>query len=98
MALHSSGNGYKARTISQHFVRTGIASADAMAAVECPVGVKIGSKSVMEIAVSIISRYIEKRSGVIAGSVPHNHISDLATDGGQTEDGKRKIKAPLDTK
>ena len=56
------GSSRKARTISEHFVRTGIASADAMAAVECPVGVKIGSKSVMEIAVSIISRYIEKRS------------------------------------
>lgn len=56
------GSSRKARTISEHFLRRGIATEGEIAAVECPVGIKIGSKSVMEIAVSIMARYIEKRS------------------------------------
>lgn len=56
------GSARKARTITEHFIRRGIATPVEMAAIECPVGIKIGSKSVMEIAVSIMARYIEQRS------------------------------------
>ena len=56
------GSARKARTIAEHFVNKKIATAEEIARVACPVGIKIGSESVPEIAVSIMAQYIEKRA------------------------------------
>jgi xanthine dehydrogenase accessory factor len=56
------GSARKARTIAEHFVKNGLASAEEIARVACPVGVRIRSQSVMEIAVDILAQYIDKRA------------------------------------
>lgn len=56
------GSARKARTIAEHFVKQKIAPAEAVARVACPVGLKIKSQSVMEIAVAILAQYIEQRA------------------------------------
>ena len=59
------GSSRKARTISEHFIRKKIATAEEVARVACPVGIRIRSRSVMEIAVDILAQYIDKRSEVV---------------------------------
>jgi xanthine dehydrogenase accessory factor len=59
------GSSRKARTISEHFVKTKIATAEEVARVACPVGVKIRSQSVIEIAVDILAQYIDKRAELV---------------------------------
>lgn len=56
------GSARKARTIGEHFVKNKIATAEALARVACPVGIKIRSQSVMEIAVDILAQYIDQRA------------------------------------
>jgi len=56
------GSVRKARTISEHFIKEGIATPEEMARVACPVGIRIRSRSVMEIAVDIMAQYIDKRA------------------------------------
>lgn len=56
------GSSRKARTIFEHFVDEKIATAEQLQRVACPVGLKIGSASVMEIAVSIMAQFIQKRA------------------------------------
>jgi xanthine dehydrogenase accessory factor len=56
------GSTRKARTIADHFIKKGIATAPEVARVACPVGVRIRSQSVMEIAVDIMAQYIDKRA------------------------------------
>ena len=56
------GSARKARTITEHFVKTKIATPAQLARVACPVGIKIRSRSVMEIAVDIIAQYIDQRA------------------------------------
>ena len=60
------GSARKARTITEHFVKTKIATAEQVAKVACPVGIKIRSQSVMEIAVDIVAQYIDKRAELVA--------------------------------
>ena len=59
------GSSRKARTITEHFVRTKIATPEQMARVACPVGIKIRSQSVMEIAVDILAQFIDKRAELV---------------------------------
>jgi xanthine dehydrogenase accessory factor len=59
------GSARKARTISEHFVKRKIATADEMSRVACPVGIRIRSQSVMEIAVDILAQYIDKRAELL---------------------------------
>jgi xanthine dehydrogenase accessory factor len=59
------GSSRKARTITEHFIKKKIASAEQVARVACPVGIKIRSQSVMEIAVDIIAQYIDKRAELV---------------------------------
>ena len=61
------GSGRKARTIFEHFLEEKIASSEQLQRVACPVGIKIGSTSVMEIAVSIMAQFIEKRAQMTRG-------------------------------
>jgi xanthine dehydrogenase accessory factor len=61
------GSSRKARTIFEHFAEEKIATAEEMARVTCPVGIKIGSQSVPEIAVSIMAQFIEKRAELVGG-------------------------------
>jgi xanthine dehydrogenase accessory factor len=56
------GSARKARTIAEHFIQKTIATAGQVARVACPVGIKIRSQSVMEIAVAIMAQYIDKRA------------------------------------
>jgi xanthine dehydrogenase accessory factor len=56
------GSGRKARTIFEHFIEEKIATPEQLQRVACPVGIKIGSTSVMEIAVSIMAQFIDKRA------------------------------------
>ncbi len=59
------GSSRKARTIAEHFVKQKIATAAEVARVACPVGIKIRSQSVMEIAVDILAQYIDKRAELV---------------------------------
>lgn len=56
------GSARKARTIAEHFVRQKIATAEQVARVACPVGLRIKSQTVMEIAVDIMAQYIDLRA------------------------------------
>ncbi len=56
------GSARKARTIFEHFQEEKIATEAELARVACPVGIKINSQSVPEIAVSIMAQFIEKRA------------------------------------
>jgi xanthine dehydrogenase accessory factor len=60
------GSTRKARTIAEHFVKKQIATPEEVARVACPVGVKIRSQSVMEIAVDILAQYIDKRAELVS--------------------------------
>ena len=59
------GSARKARTIAEHFVKQKIATAEEVARVACPVGIKIQSQSVMEIAVAILAQYIDQRAKLV---------------------------------
>jgi xanthine dehydrogenase accessory factor len=56
------GSARKARTIFEHFTEEKLATPEQLGRVACPVGIKIRSKSVMEIAVSIMAQFIDKRA------------------------------------
>jgi xanthine dehydrogenase accessory factor len=56
------GSARKARIIFDHFVEERIATPDQIQHVACPVGIEINSKTVEEIAVSIVAQLIEKRA------------------------------------
>jgi xanthine dehydrogenase accessory factor len=59
------GSSRKARTIFDHFVEDRICSAEDLQRVACPVGIRIQSQTVTEIAVSIMAQYIEKRAELV---------------------------------
>jgi xanthine/CO dehydrogenase XdhC/CoxF family maturation factor len=63
--LGMMGSTRKARTIAEHFIAKKIATPEEMQRVACPVGVRIRSRSVMEIAVDILAQYIDKRAEAI---------------------------------
>lgn len=56
------GSARKARLIFDHFAREGLATAEELQRVSCPAGVKIRCQTVMEIAVSIMAQFIDKRA------------------------------------
>ncbi len=64
------GSKRKWRMISGKFQHAKIATAEELARVACPVGIKIESKSVPEIAVSIVAQLIDKRSEILSRSCP----------------------------
>ena len=59
------GSSRKARTIFEHFLEEKIATPEQLQRVACPVGIKIKSQSVPEIAVSIMAQFIEKRAEMV---------------------------------
>src|SRR6266481_3464305 len=59
------GSSRKARTIFEHFKEEKIATAEELQRVVCPVGIKIRSQSVPEIAVSIMAKFIDKRAELV---------------------------------
>ncbi len=59
------GSKRKWRMISEKFQHAKIATAEELARVACPVGIKIESKSVLEIAVSIVAQFIDKRAEIL---------------------------------
>jgi xanthine dehydrogenase accessory factor len=59
------GSARKWRTITEHFIQKKIATAEEMARVQCPVGIKIKSQTVPEIAVSIMAQFIEQRAEMV---------------------------------
>jgi xanthine dehydrogenase accessory factor len=61
------GSSRKARTIFEHFTEEKIATAEELRRVACPVGIKIRSQSVPEIAVSIMAQFIDKRAELVYG-------------------------------
>jgi len=58
------GSQRKARTIFEHFAQEKLATAEELQRVACPVGVGIRCQSVMEIAVSIMAQFIDKRAAL----------------------------------
>lgn len=60
------GSARKARIIIEHFLEEKIATPAQMNRVACPVGIKIKSQSVPEIAVSIMAQFIEKRAEFVS--------------------------------
>ncbi|PWU11492.1 MAG: hypothetical protein C5B50_23190 [Verrucomicrobia bacterium] len=61
------GSARKARMIFDHFVAEKIATREDLQRVACPVGIDIQSRTVPEIAVSILAQFIEKRARTAAG-------------------------------
>jgi xanthine dehydrogenase accessory factor len=61
------GSARKARTIFEHFTEEKLATPEALQRVACPVGIKIRSQSVQEIAVSIMAQFIDKRAELVYG-------------------------------
>jgi xanthine dehydrogenase accessory factor len=61
------GSSRKARTIFEHFKEEKIATAEELQRVVCPVGIRIRSQSVPEIAVSIMAQFIDKRVELVYG-------------------------------
>src|SRR5262245_16326761 len=59
------GSSRKARTIFEHFTEEKIATPEQLRRVVCPVGIRIRSQSVPEIAVSIMAQFIEKRAELV---------------------------------
>jgi xanthine dehydrogenase accessory factor len=59
------GSARKARTIFDHFREENLATAEELARVVCPVGIRIKSRSVQEIAVSIMAQFIERRATLV---------------------------------
>ncbi len=59
------GSARKARTIFEHFTEEKLATPAELQRVACPVGVKIRSQSVQEIAVSIMAQFIDKRAELV---------------------------------
>ncbi len=58
------GSARKARMISERFLDEKLATPEELARVACPVGIRIGSQTVPEIAVSIVAQLIEKRAAL----------------------------------
>ena len=56
------GSSRKARTIFDHFIEDRLATTKELNRVACPVGIKIRSQTVPEIAVSILAQFIDKRA------------------------------------
>jgi xanthine dehydrogenase accessory factor len=61
------GSARKARTIFEHFTEEKLATPEELGRVACPVGIKIRSQSVQEIAVSIMAQFIDKRAELVYG-------------------------------
>jgi xanthine dehydrogenase accessory factor len=59
------GSARKARTIFEHFTEEKLATPEELRHVACPVGVKIRSQTVQEIAVSIMAQFIDKRAELV---------------------------------
>src|SRR6266851_7855749 len=59
------GSARKARTIFDHFREEKIATPGQLQRVACPVGIRLKSHSVQEIAVSIMAQFIEKRAELV---------------------------------
>jgi len=59
------GSSRKARTIFNHFIEEKLATTAQLKRVVCPVGLKIRSQSVPEIAVSIMGQFIDKRAELV---------------------------------
>jgi xanthine dehydrogenase accessory factor len=59
------GSARKARTIFEHFTEEKLATPAELRRVACPVGIKIRSQSVQEIAVSIMAQFIDKRAELV---------------------------------
>jgi xanthine dehydrogenase accessory factor len=59
------GSVRKARTMFEHFTEEKLATPEELGRVACPVGVKIRSQSVQEIAVSIMAQFIDKRAELV---------------------------------
>jgi xanthine dehydrogenase accessory factor len=61
------GSARKSRIIFEHFREEQIATEEQLTRVACPVGIKIKSQTVPEIAVSIMAQFIEKRAELVGG-------------------------------
>jgi xanthine dehydrogenase accessory factor len=59
------GSSRKARAIFDHFREENLATEEQLSRVACPVGIPIKSRSVEEIAVSIMAQFIEKRAELV---------------------------------
>jgi xanthine dehydrogenase accessory factor len=55
------GSTRKARIIREQFSRTGLATAEQLDRLACPVGLRLHSQTVMEIAVDILAQYVDER-------------------------------------
>ncbi len=64
------GSARKARIILDHFREEKIATEAELQRLACPVGIKIKSQSVPEIAISILAQFIEKRAELVYETPP----------------------------
>lgn len=87
------GSRRKARLILTQFIEDQIASSNQVARVVCPVGLDIESRTVPEIAVSIVAQLIRERARVVrleAASVADSEAPELALTNDPTTDAIRR--------
>jgi xanthine dehydrogenase accessory factor len=80
------GSRRKARLIFDQFIDEKIASRELLAAVACPVGLDIDSRTVPEIAVSIAAQLVQKRAEIlretgVQSGIPTPKAASLAAAG-----------------
>jgi len=73
------GSRRKARLIFDQFIEEKIASREQLAKVACPVGLDIDSRTVPEIAVSIVAQLVQKRAGLVAAPEARERRAKLRT-------------------
>ena len=60
------GSKRKRRLIFEQFIEDGLATAEQLEKVACPVGLDIQAVSVPEIAVSVMAQFIQKRAEIVS--------------------------------
>ena len=71
------GSKRKARLILRQFADDGIATDEQLAQVACPVGLDIDSRTVPEIAVSVVAQFIQKRATTARAAEPGREHPDV---------------------
>jgi xanthine dehydrogenase accessory factor len=72
------GSRRKKRIIFEKFIEDGLASADQLERVACPVGIDIRAVTVPEIAVSIVAQLVQRRAAWQADIAPEARTEFLA--------------------
>jgi xanthine dehydrogenase accessory factor len=91
------GSRRKARLIFDQFLAEGLATPAQIAQVACPVGLDIDSRSVPEIALSIMAQFVQVRAGILRRleEVPEADLTGSQAAREQKQPPPRPVSLPL---